>query len=377
MFFYIGQNCPLSSMQMVSEDIFLDKGWTTTQVQQTNYWYKGYSTECKISENIEKIIDGYKPKGKWTVISDDKTLFHDVIRPFPIYKNHSTNEFTNIPLEGFELTGYNHPNIVLDQDKISLAEASKEIGLVLESNIKNFFLYNNIDELNVLFSAGLDTLTVWAILDSLGYNYKLHIHLPTFQSNFGTRQEYDSDLINLCREKFWGYKMTSCFNDTNWYLTGFYSERFQIREVTQGHTIANYKKVKLHRLPKRTDYLYNFLQRPQCKVNNEPIFESELDVLDYCNKTIFYDHQMWHIDNNFHFSPFFDIRITQIVNKLSLDDLVHNALTGHIQKEIIKLYNIDFLQLLSDYKNEGDIWKNYRKNFDKIKLRPEIVIHKT
>ena len=81
---------------------------------------------------------------------------------------------------------------------------------------------------------------------------------------------------------------------------------------------------------------------------------------------------MWHIDNNYHFSPFYDIRITDIVNQLSLEDIVSNALNVIIQKNIIKYNRPNFLQLLSDYKNEGNVWANYKKKFSKITLRENI-----
>lgn len=58
---------------------------------------------------------------------------------------------------------------------LSLEEASKYINEILEENIKNFLNYNKIEKLNVLFSAGIDTLTVWSIVDNLGLDYNLHI----------------------------------------------------------------------------------------------------------------------------------------------------------------------------------------------------------
>ena len=125
-------------------------------------------------------------------------------------------------------------------------------------------------------------------------------------------------------------------------------------------------------MPKKTDYLYWFLQRPSCKINNEPYLTTEKQVIDWCNQSVFYDHQMWHIDNNYHFSPFNDLRITQVINKLSLDDIVANALTAIIQKNIIKYNRPDFLSILSDYKNHGDVWRNYNLNFHKIQLRNTI-----
>lgn len=370
MFFYIGSTCPIQSMDKVSNNLFLDKGWNKQNIDGNNYWYKGYSTDCVLNQNINKIIQGYKPNGKYAVISEYGNIYHPVLRGFPVYTDKDKIK-TNIPLDNL-VDDYYDTFKIKKTTQISLEEASSQINEVLTENIKNFFRYNKCEKLNVLFSAGIDTLTVWSIVDNLGIDYNLHIHTPKPKDNFGVKQEYDSDLIDLCRNKFWGYKMTSCFSKANWYITGFYSERIQLREVTQGHVIANYMGKKLHEIPDSKDYLYYFLQRPSSKINNEPTLTNEQDVLDWCNYSVFYDHQMWHIDSNYHFSPFNDIRITEIVNQLSLDDIVSNALNAIIQKNIIRYNRPDFLSLLSDYKNERNIWANYKKNFSKIVLRESI-----
>jgi hypothetical protein len=370
MFFYIGKNCPIQSVQKKADNIFLDQGWEKCSQNNNDYWYKGYSTDCTLQDSIDKIIEGYKPRGKWAIVSSSGNIYHPILRGFPVYTNNQ--DITNIPLDNFEYVSYNTFKITKSENTISLVEAAQKINEILKENVINFFKYNIIDRLNILFSGGIDTLTVWAIIDNLGYDYDLHIHTPKGSNIFGIKQEYKSDLIDLCRNKFWGYKMTSCFSQPNYYATGFYSERMQIREVTQGHAIANFKGKKLHESLKSTDYLYWFLNRPANKINNEPKFTTEKEVLDWCNNSIFYDHQMWHIDNNYHFSPFFDIKITEVMNGLSLDDISFNAFDATIQKNIIKLNRPDFLQILSDYKNERNIWANYNKNFKKIVLRDKI-----
>lgn len=366
MFFYIGQDCPIKSVDKVTDNLFLDKGWKT----YNGRWYKGYSTDCVLEDRIADIVEGYKPAGKWAVISDAGQIYHPMLRGFPVYTD-KNNVKTNIPLDNLVDDYYDIPKIK-KTTSITLDEASEQINQILTENIVNFFKYNKIKKLNVLFSAGIDTLTVWSIVDNLGYDYNLHINTPKPGNNFRVTQEYKSDLIDLCREKFWGYKMTSCYTDENWYVTGFYSERMQLREVSQGHAIANFFNKKLHELPNKKDYLYYFLQRPNSKINKEPTLTSEQEVLDWCNHSTFYDHQMWHIDNNYHFSPFYDTRITEVVNQLSMTDIVSNALNAIIQKNIIKYNRPDFINLLSDYKNEGPIWANYKKNFGKIELRESI-----
>lgn len=374
MFFYLGRNCPLKSMIQVSEDIFLDKGWTSKSINNKIVHYKGYSTECKLSENIGEIIDGYRPAGKWSAITQDKQVLYPKLRSFPIYTDGTIR--TNIPFDNLTSEVYETEKIQRSHHKITLDEAAHKINYILTDNIHNFMKYNQVDRLRVLFSAGMDSLTVWSIVDNLSYHYDLYAHIPkgniSHADFFGVKQEYDSDLIPLLRQKFWGYKMTSCLNDKNWYTTGFYSERFQLREVSTGHAFANYYDKNLWEIPKETDYLYHFLQRSECKKNTAPRFVTESDLLDWCNESVYYDHQMWHIDNNLHFSPFFDIRITQVMNELSLEDIIHNALTAYIQKKIIEMNNSLMLSLVGDYKNAGPLWENFTKNFKNIQLKSRI-----
>ena len=374
MFFYIGNNCPIKSLIQVSSNIFIDQGWLIKVYNGQIVYYKGYSTECILGESIEKILQGYKPAGKWAVITNQGSIYYPKIRSFPIYNN-GTNR-TNIPLEGYDVEIYDIEKITRPDIKISLDSAAFKINDILTNNVHNFLKYNNVDTLRVLYSAGLDSLTVWSIVDNLGYPYDLYVHIPkgnsTHKDIFGVKQEYESDLIPLLRKKFWGYKMTSCFKNKNWYTTGFYSERFQLREVSTGHAFANYYNKNLWDIPKKSDYLYHFLQRPECKKNTAPKFSNESDLLDWCNESVYYDYQMWHIDNNFHFSPFCDIRITEVINQLSLEDIITNALTACIQKKIIQLNNEAFLTLLGDYKNSGPMWHNFTKNFKNITLKSRI-----
>lgn len=376
MFFYIGNDRPIQSINKVSSNLFLDQGWDTISLNDIQYWFKGYSTDCVLKDNIQNIIDGYQPRGKWAVIDSKQNIYHPVLRGFPLYENQEGVK-TNIPLPNFTNVIYPVVKINRTDQKISLEEAAASINNILKENVTNFLKYNKIDKLNVLFSAGIDTLTVWSVVDCLGIDYDLHIHIPKNNNRVGLVTEYNSDLVNLLRKTYWGYEITRCFNKLNYYLTGFYSERIQLREVSQGHAISNFKKVKLHELPNRKDYLYYFLQRPTNKINSEPTFNNESELIDYCNSSVFFDFQMWHIDNNFHFSPFYDLRITEVINQLSLDDIIKNALDATIQKDIIKLNRPKFLTILSDYKNEGPIFKNYNKNFKNIMLRDTINIHFT
>ena len=104
-------------------------------------------------------------------------------------------------------------------------------------------------------------------------------------------------------------------------------------------------------------------------------FDNENSLKEYLYKTIFYDHEFWHIDNNMAFSPFADIRIPQTIHRMSVEDITLNCTTGITQRKIVERFNPQLLSLLSDFKNEKQVWENFRKNWSNIKLDPNVKIN--
>lgn len=374
MFFYIGSECPIKALTQVEPKLFLDQGWKNIN----DAWYKGYSTEIKLDDAVIDIIQGYRPAGKWAVIKDNK-LYHPNFRGFPLF-NRGT-DITNINLEGYEPLTYSY-DIVPTDGTITIDEASEVVQNILLENTENFLKYNPIDRMNVLFSGGLDTLTSWAVFDSISKNYDLHIYLPKLSdkkdltSKLGTIREYQSDLIDII-DSNWGYGISSVFRDMNWYLTGFYAEVLTYRDAEAINAIANYYHKHIDELADTSDYLYWFLKRPGLSKykNVKIVFDNEKIFKNYLWNTIFYDHQMWHIDNNMTFNPFFDIRIPLVMHQLSIDDIRKNSVTGQIQKNIVNNLNPSFLKLLSNYKNEKNVWTNFNKFWPRVKLDPNIKVN--
>ena len=376
MFFYIGNNNPIQALNKVSDRLYLDDGWE----QSDNIWYKGYSTGCKLSDSLHDITEGYQPPGKWCVIKDER-IYHPRLRGFPLYTNNS--ELTNLPTEGYDVVLYDE-SIPEIGSHITLDEASTIIGDILLENTVNFYKYNNVPHMNVLYSAGLDTLTSWAVLDNFTKDYTLTMYLPKDEDHnnlhkfLGRIREYDSDLIDLVSSKHWGYDVSSLFKETNWYLTGYYAETIQFRDGEAINALANYQGKHIDELASEDDYLYWFLKRPNVvekyKDSMEE-FSSEQQLKKFLYWTIFYDHQMWHIDNNMTFSPFFDERIPNTMMRLSIEDITKNCTTGLIQRKIVERFNPQLLTLLSDYKNEKDVWGNFRKNWANIVLDPKVKIN--
>ena len=382
MFFFIGDEAPLQALHKVHDRLYLDDGWSSTVVSGEMVWFKGYSTDCTLSDDIAAVVShGYRPAGKWCAIvsyGDDYEIMHPPLRGFPLYERDKFSR-TNLKLEAYTPVCYDGPHIN-EQPALTLEQASTIIGDILVENTVNFLKYTKVNEMNVLCSAGLDTMTSWAILDSVTKDYTLHAYVPkqtdrTLHEHLGRIREYESDLLDKISQDYWGYDVMSAFKEPNWYLTGYYAETMQLRSGAVQKAVANYQGKHTLEILNETDYLYWFIKRPDIAkrhAGERLVFKDDMELKDYLHGTIFNDYQMWHIDDNMTFSPFADFRITQTSYRMSIADITANCKNGDVQRNIIKRFKPEFLSLVSDYKNSKDTWGNFRQNFKNITLDPQV-----
>jgi hypothetical protein len=372
MFFYIGKESPVKSLTQVQENLFLDQGWS----ELNGIWYKGYSTECSLKDSLTDILSGYQPAGKWCVIYE-RQVFYPKLRGFPLYYN--GDKKTNLKLADFKEEIYKAVPMPDIEPALSLDEASMLIGDILVENTKNLYKYNEVDNMTSLCSAGLDTLTAWVILDQVTKEYNFSLYVPTaddlvsMRSFNGTRRNYSSDLLDKVDTDCWGYFHANFYTEPNWNITGYYAEVYTYRDGQAINAIANYHGKRIDELANETDYLYWFLKRPNIVEQYKDSmmkFENEKDLKKFLWSTIWFDHQMWHLDNNINFSPFADLRIPTIVHRMSIEDITFNCVSGQIQRNIINRFKPEALCLLSDYKNAQDVWGNFKENFNESMLHP-------
>lgn len=381
MFFYIGKESPIASLTQVQENLFLDQGWS----EISGIWYKGYSTDCRLSDALVDIVKGYKPDGKWCVI-EDGIVYHPSLRGFPIFTNGS--DFTNLlGLPNFETVLYPDPFELPAVDTyISLDEASHILEEILISNTRNFYKYNDIVDEVVIASAGLDSTTAWAVTDFIKKDYTVSIHpraVPAvIDANahlefIGTAREYHSDLLDNIKSH-WAYAFINIYKNKNWVFAGYYAETYEFRDGMALNALANYKNKRINEIAEPNNYLYKYLTRRDI-INHyidKPMmaFSSEEELRKYIWSTLWYDNQMWHVDNNMFFSPFFDIRVPQTVFRMSMDDIYTNALEGTLQRQIISRCKPELLSIVSKYKNHGEVWENFNDNFSLDWFSPETKI---
>lgn len=358
--FFIGGETTLTGFIQVAPRLFLDQGWQFAG----NIWYKGYSTECNISEKLDDIVNGYQPAGKWCVIQDEK-IFHPVLRGFHLYQ--CENILTTLKLPNFQpVPRKGTPTPVVDeQNTITIEEAAYQIGNVLVENTQNFYKYNDVKDLNLYISAGLDTHTCWAVQDQVSSDYTLRADIS---SGFHAGPKYTHDVITTLFNNCGGFRQMIIHPGKVWTHSGFYAEPYTLRDL--GHIVgyANYlNKGSLSELFDENDYCYKYITRPSL-VRIYEVARNKVDVStpnklrEHLWKMIWQSGEAWHVDNNMFFCPFSDLRIPEIAFRMSIDDLI-KCKNGGLQRHIIERFAPDRTGLLSAYKNTGDTWYNFKKNF--------------
>jgi hypothetical protein len=363
--FFIGDETTLTGFTQVAPRLFLDEGWDNVG----NIWYKGYSTDCTISERLDDIVNGYQPAGKWCVIKDEK-IFHPVLRGFPLY--YYENNTTTLKLAEYQPALYHIPQAptIGEESTLTVEEVSYQIGNILVENVENFYRYNNPKDVNLCVSAGLDTQTCWAVHEQVTTNYNLRLYFNGFKSN----AEYSNDILELLTKDCWGYNIIAVRKNKSWTNSGFYAETYTYRDIAAATGYLNYLgKDSLSDLVTKDDYYYGFITQPKL-VRTYNYFKDRVDastptkLKEHLWNTIWYDHQMWHLDNNMYFCPFADLRIPEIALKLSVDDLIKFGVNGDIQRHIINRFAPERLPLISKYKNTGDVWYNFKKHFKRTMI---------
>lgn len=362
--FFIGDQTTLTGFTQVAPRLFLDQGWENVG----NIWYKGYSTDCTLFHKLDDIVSGYQPSGKWCVIQDGK-VFHPVLRGFPLYS--FEDNLTTLTLPGYVTVGYSAPAtpMITEENTLTVEEVSYMVGDILVENVENFYRYNSPKDVNLYFSCGLDTLTCWVIQDQVVTDYNLILHLSSLKK---FEPEYTHDVIKSLTRTWWGHRQVTYKKEHSWTNTGFYAEAYMYRDIGAATGYMKFLgKTTLDELVTKDDYYYGFIDRPRLvdiyNQSKEHVDASTPEKLrEHLWSTIWYDNQMWHVDNNMFFCPFADLRIPELTLRLPIDDLIRIGVNGDIQKNIVKRFSPERLSLLSNYKNDSrNMWVNFKKNFNR------------
>ena len=350
MFFYIGNDCKL--LEQVDTGLFLDKGWT----KNNSVWYKGYSTECNLSESIDKILIGYKPNGIWCVIEScgsDYKIYHPEICPFPF--NGLTNLYDSVGLPTY---------VDIDNSVNSIDTIVDNIISILTDTCTGYTNYNS-DILNIWCTGGLDSVLLLAICEKANAPYNLYAH----KSHSAYHVEYETEFTKHVKNEFSNYQFMSLFTDKTILGTGYGGDSYFCRHPVQINLLANSLGLTAHDVVKSDHYVYPYLKRSMFdNMDNVSYDISEEEVKTRILHGITQWLHVWHLDNTITFTPYNDIRLIQTILTLPIRVLIEASLDGTIQKKAIEKCNPQFLELVDKQKNSLLGGKNLVNNLDRVKL---------
>ena len=366
MFFYIGESCDLLTQS--NPGLFLDEGWTHVVLNETHAWYKGYSTECILSDNIEKILQGYQPSGIWAMVSYNGTYALHIPTPgaFILYKQNDS--YTNLALDGYEPV-LNKPLTIDLTDKRTVNEVTVTIKNILVENCLNYK-----HPINIWCSGGMDSTSLIAICEYANIPYNIYVaklkdSYKSLKDSEGTVQEYESPLIDFCRKTYWAYEFLSIYENPMSLTLGFYGDEFMCRNIWQMQLAANALGKTLGQVVSEQDYVYKHLSKPKFASLKSHLENVSTETL----KKQLFDSvgrgQVWHIDNTETFCPYYDFRITQAVLSLEWSDILEQGRTLNIQRNIISSCCSDVLYLVDDFKNSKDDRHNFFNNIKNVTLK--------
>jgi hypothetical protein len=347
MFYYIGNECKL--LDQVDTGLFLDKGWS----QHNSAWYKGYSTECNLSENIDNILNGYKPIGIWCVIAlvdGAYKVYHPELHNFP------SNEFTNLY------------NTIETGNLLELNNTINNMDVVVDNVVSTLvdvcqgYTKNNSDILNIWCTGGLDSVLLLAICEKANIPYNLYAH----KSSFSSHVEYESNLTKHVKREFSNYTFLSLFANKTILATGYGGDNYFCRHPVQINMLANSLGTTLLDVVKKHHYVYPYIGRQNLENDTPSLTEEEVKKRLLYQIQIWYS--VWHIDNTITFTPYQNIDLFKMILTLPIHELIDASLDGTIQKKAIEKCNPDFLQLIDQQKNTILGGRNLVNNLDRVNL---------
>jgi len=377
MFFCINASTDL--LPQVEPGLYLDEGWHSMEVGHCKLYYKGYTDQGDLAEQVNLIYYGVRPPGIWAVIeahSDGHVVHTPNYRAYPLYKKGKA--FTNIHHPDWEHLSTSVTAEEISPDKITLDVAVDKILEILTENIQNILVHNKLGKPKLVFSGGIDSLSLWAILDNLTTDYTVHANDPNLEMlrhlDYPTafklfnkiERVYTSPLIEMISKKYWGYELTGINHTPTAHIVGFWGDEIMLRNPDHIDILAKTKGTTALAIVKPQDYMYDYLTKSKYELSNQFSKNSEAVAHQIIKMWLGNDFQMWHLDKHLHYSPYFDIRIYQIMRQLSIDDILLHGTTAVIQRKIIDKVNPKFNLLLADQKNTEFNFQNYTKNKHQI-----------
>jgi len=355
-----------------NKTIKLDKGWHTLDRDKDVVWFKGYSTEARLIDRVE--ARNYSSMdGNYCFIVFDKTtecinIYHDTNRGFGIYYTDSiiTNLYTIktcVKFDGCIMVDHNDeiivsslqttftlPDIIKDK---SIDDMAAIIAPMMIKKIEGFMKYNNVVDLEIQATGGLDTLTVRALLDICAIDYKL-IDIKPFKDGCNWTNDTNS-MMDILSKYHWGFQQCNYYDDITYVATGFWGDELLMRNPLQVHWILNHYDIDLsNEYTKHPDsYMLGYFQQAYKEklIERDKIFSNENELYQYSLDYALDEPQITHVDNVIMFSPFKGIDIYMKTLNMTNEAILEQVINGALQKKIIYDINPKLLDCLEKYKN--------------------------
>lgn len=349
--------------------ISYDQGWSYYEGDNYQLLFKGYGI------SIDELVKNPVPAGYGNFVSlvhqnDKITVTHDLNRSFPLWRSDRivTNLKTNSELKTVYSDSYvvlNHDNIeehsfiafdVYDK-KLSLNEAIDEIEnlLVQKTNTVN-------EKLNVFLTGGIDTALLYSLIRKQNLPHQL-INYEHFEfDEFACKNAQD------IRRNHWAYTQMHHWIKPTWLASGAMGDEIFLRGPTTISLWAAWHNYDLIDLLDINDYHNKYFKlEKNLKIfrsyNKDYIREqypTEKDLRRQILDMNINDHQHWHLGNTICWTPFKDVRITEILLRLNPEVLLSQMLNADISREIIRRFDPNFIQYINDDKNLNSKKKLYK-----------------
>jgi hypothetical protein len=132
-------------------------------------------------------------------------------------------------------------------------EENRKQLAILKENIQNILDNNKLGKPKLMFSGGVDSLSLWAILDSMTGDYILHANDPDFealskvdaQTAFKMfnkiERAYTNSFIEQISKKYWGYELTGINHTPTAHIVGFWGDEIMLRNPDHIDILAKHK----------------------------------------------------------------------------------------------------------------------------------------
>lgn len=347
-----------------------DPGWKFYELNDCKILFKGYIDDASIEQVIEAKTPTYT--GNFTAIvvdyNDNLLLTHSKERCFPLVRN--KDQITNLE---YTLNDKNfrtiYPDEYINGDEIveytpydySQSTYTESSGIEELSRIlieKTNYLRDK--HIEIFLSGGCDTTTLYSLIRNQNISHSV---IPGMQITF------DEFICNNLQHIYnnlehWAYYGIHHFNRPAIIVSGTPGDEFFMRGPDTLPYWLAWHNIDVNKILNKNSYHYEYFNKDKnIKKFSEIKHEEITDVcptIDDLNKFILQinsnDYQHWHLCNTVTWTPFRDLRITNIILNMPFDTIIKQIADAYINKTLIKQFDFDVLKYMSTYKNDVS-WK--------------------